>query len=352
MAADGQATIARRLRTQGRQCAELGSPLYAALLEDAAVDAEAGGVVWEACRGHEGERGEGALAVRLLGAVHHLALSGAAPTLAALLPSCGGTLPPDGSVWPVWRDALASHVDSVRPRLDRAAQTNEVGRAAALLGGFMCAYERTSLPLRLLEVGASAGLLLRWDKYGYSAGDRSWGDPASLVKMPDAFADRVPQFSEMPPVAARSGCDLHPVDPTTPEGELWLTSFVWPDQVRRLALLRAACAVARDVPAVVEQHDAVSWLSRELAAPADGDGVTTVVYHSVVLQYLAPETRDALRRVVFDAGARASAQAPLAWLRFEPAEGRFEVRLTLWPSGGEELVAVAPAHGLPTTWLG
>src|SRR5262249_13695655 len=92
------------------------------------------------------------------------------------------------------------------------------------------------------------------------------------------------------------------------------------------------------------------WLARRLAAPLPG--VATVVYHSIVLQYLDQDARDRLSVVLTDAGRRASASAPLAWLRMEPGGEQAEVRLTSWPGGDEHLIATTGFHGHPVEWLG
>src|SRR5262249_23205228 len=71
-------------------------------------------------------------------------------------------------------------------------------------------------------------------------------------------------------VAERAGCDPNPLDPTTDEGRTTLLSFVWPDQADRLALVRAACDVARRVPATVERANGADWVAARLARPAPG----------------------------------------------------------------------------------
>src|SRR5204863_254585 len=81
--------------------------------------------------------------------------------------------------WPAFRDTLEQQRDTLRGLVHRPCQTNEVGRAAALFGGFLLVARETGLPLRLLEIGASAGLNLRWDHYRYEQGDAGWGDRAS-----------------------------------------------------------------------------------------------------------------------------------------------------------------------------
>jgi hypothetical protein len=79
--------------------------------------------------------------------------------------------------------------------------------------------------------------------------------------------------------------------------------------------------------------------------------VATVVYHSIVLQYLDQTSRDRVAAAIAAAGARASVAAPFAWLRMEPGGEQAEVRLTLWPDGGERLVATTGFHGRDVRWL-
>ncbi len=146
-------------------------------------------------------------------------------------------------------------------------------------------------------------------------------------------------------VAERSGCDAAPVDPSTEEGRLTLLSYVWPDQAARMERLRAALALAAERPATVERGTAAEWTRRRLAEPAAG--LATVVFHSIVMQYLADDERGAFERAVAEAGARASDEAPLAWLRMEPDVERAAIRITTWPGGEERLLARAGYHGTP-----
>ena len=58
-------------------------------------------------------------------------------------------------------------------------QTNEVGRSAPLSAAMNYLTVTAGLPLRLLEVGASAGLNLWMDRYFVQAGAAGWGPPDS-----------------------------------------------------------------------------------------------------------------------------------------------------------------------------
>src|SRR5204863_5910892 len=98
-------------------------------------------------------------------------------------------------------------------------------------------------------------------------------------------------------------------------GRLSLTANVWADQARRFRILEGALEVARSVPATVERADGSAWLPRRLAEPRDG--VATVVFHSVAMYHATLEARNRIRTTLVEAGARATAAAPLAWLRME-----------------------------------
>jgi hypothetical protein len=342
--------IATILRVQAEWCARLGSPLYAGLLERAADDAESGGPVWNVMRGHESDELGSALALRFMGAVHRLVLDGVVPELGVYYPSAGGAADAE-KAWPAFLAVVEDHRDALRALVERPVQTNEVGRSAALVGGFLTVARSTGLPLRILEIGSSAGLNLRWDRYRYESGAWAWGDPASPVRFTNVFEDATPAVAEVS-VVERAGCDPSPIDPASEHGRLTLMAYTWPDQVHRFAQLRAALDVASGVPAPVESSDGPAWLARELEEPRPG--MATVVFHSIVSQYLGDDGRARLRNVLAAAGGRATPDAPLAWLRLEPTKpeggGRFLVHLTTWPGGEERLLAEAHPHGPPVRW--
>ena len=228
-------------------------------------------------------------------------------------------------------------------------QTNEVGRAALLAPGFALIARRGGRALRLLEVGSSAGLLLRWDRYGYVAGGQELGDPRSRLIFDDAWVEPAPDLSGPVVVAERRGCDIAPIDATTDDGRLTLLSFVWPDQLERFARLEAALSIAAEHPVTIDQADAGSWVEQALAQPASG--LATVVFHSIVLQYLPPASRRRMRAALERAGAAATAEQPVAWLRMEPATPEAaDLRLTTWPGGAEEVLATAGYHGRDVRW--
>jgi hypothetical protein len=343
-----KAIVAARLRAQAEWATKLGSPLYAELLSRSAADVEVGGPAWEVLQGHENDRDGLALGLRFMGAVHRLTLQGRLPELAQCYPSCGGRFDTPASVWPAFREALAQNIHALRPLVDSPVQTNEVRRCAALIGGFMLVAGEYGLPLRLLELGASAGLNLRFDHYRYEWTGGAWGNSVSQVRFSDVFTGAAPPAHALIRVAERSGCDQRPIDPSTPEGKLTLEAYIWADQARRFEQMRAAITIASRVSVQLDKADAGQWLPRRLATlPA---GVATVVFHSVVWQYLEPATRERLLQALEESGQRASRESPLAWLRMEPAGEMADVRLKTWPGGEDRLLARAGYHGAPVQW--
>ena len=346
-----EVVLTERLRFQSLACERVGSPLYAVLLERAADDLEAHGPTWEVLRGHEGDPGPSALALRLMGAVNRLVLKGEEPELAAAYRQADPEAPgrPDrrnDDAWPAFRDVLERRGEDLRRLVELPVQTNEIGRGAALLPGFLTFAAETGLPLRLLEVGSSAGLNLHWDRYRYLADGFAWGPAESPVTIDFELRGEVgfptPTAVE---IADRQGCDASPIDPSSAEGRLSLLAYVWPDQAARIERLQAALSLATGMPASIEGAAGAAWLRDKLAEPRPGQA--TLVYHSIVMQYMSEDERAEFKGHLSAAGERATESAPLGWLRMEPAGAMAEVRLSTWPGGEDRHMAMAGYHGTP-----
>ena len=331
-------------------CSGMGSPFYADLLERMADDVLAGGPVGRFLGDQLDTSYEEAVPLRFLGGVHRLVLSGRAPELAARFPSVGGD-GDAGAAWPVLCSVLDTHADAVRDALTRPPQTNEVGRSAALVGGFLVVARDTGLPLRVLEVGSSAGLNLRFDRYWYESDGTGYGDAASPVRFAGLWEEGQPPFGAPITIAERRGCDRDPIDARSEDGRLTLLSYVWPGQTERFTMLRAALDVARDVPVAIDRADIPDWLARRLDEPAPDRA--TVVFHSIVWQYLTDTERATAEDSLATAGQRATGDAPLAWLRLEPSADltHTELRVTTWPGGEERLLARCHYHLGPMQWV-
>lgn len=343
--------LAAQLRWQASACALLGSSFYATLLERLAEDAEADGVTTRVLAGHEDDPFDSILTLRLLGGVHRRVLSGLEPELAAHYPSTGGDGDAHAAVAPLLT-VLDAQTDELRSGLARPPQTNEVGRAATLVGALWHLQSIRALPVRLYEIGASAGLNLLADRFRFETDGHATGPPGSPVVFRDAWRGAVPSAGPQLEVVERLGCDRSPVDPASDEGALTLMSYVWPDQTERLDRLRGALAIARDVPVRVVGDSAAEFL----AGLAPERGVWTVVWHSVMWMYLEDAERGAVLAHLERAGAEAGERAPLAHVAFEapgltPETGvAFEISVRTWPRGAERVLGHAPAHGLPVDW--
>jgi hypothetical protein len=245
------------------------------------------------------------------------------------------------------RAAIDDGGERLAELLAQGVQTNEVGRSAALVGGFLEAA-RPGLPLRVLEVGASGGLNLLFDRYRYVDADWSFGPEDSPLVFRSPWFGGAPDVAVPLEVIERRGCDLAPIDVGVEAGRRRLRSFVWADQLDRLGRLDAALQVAAATPPTVDAADASEWVERQLARPVTG--VCTVLTHAIVFQYLSEQGRARMLAAIEAAGARSTEDAPLAWLRLEPGGDQAELRLTTWPSGVTRLLATSAYHGPPVVW--
>jgi hypothetical protein len=342
-----RSALLETIETQRFGCEMSGSDLYSDILRIVADDVAHDGPIARLLEPVALAPFGDAVLLRFLGALHLLVLDGQAPALARHFPSAGGT-PGRGLEEAVVATTLA-HAATIEVRLRQGVQTNEVGRSAALLGGLL-EVARLGLPLRLLEVGASAGLNLLFDRYRYLAADgTSFGPPGSPLVFDSPWFAAAPDLSVPLAVAERRGCDVAPIDVATHEGRQRLRSFVWGDQLDRLARLDGALAVARLDPPVIDPVPAPTWLGRQLAVVAPGR--TTVVVHSIMFQYLSEAGRREMLDAIDAAGRAATPDAPFAWLRLEPGGDQAELRLTSWPGGTTHLLARSSYHGPPVVWL-
>jgi hypothetical protein len=227
--------------------------------------------------------------------------------------------------------------------LERRTQTNEPGRCAALLPVLAALPQ----PLALLEVGASAGLCLLPDRYGYRYGEHVLPGGPPLLDCRPIGDLRPPLPARLPEVVWRRGIDLEPLDVRDPDDVRWLESLVWPGQTDRERYLREALLIARAEPPPVVQGDLTEILE-DVAAQAPRDA-TLVVFHTAVLAYLTVAERlDFGRRVQALGATWIGSEAPgVLGLPARPGalleRGHFVVTL----GGTRELARMGP-HG---DWL-
>lgn len=330
--------IRERLFAESRACARAGSPMYASLLELAAKEAEPGRPLFEILRG-ACCAGVGPMGARLLAGLHELVLGGEAPELASFYPSVHGDWQRPG-LREVFRDTCTIFSTRLGGWVNRPIQANEPGRSAAMLAGFHRAHSATRLPLRILELGASAGLNLFWDRFFYTGRGWSWGAEKSPVRLTKHFESGAPILSDdFIEVIERLGCDKQPMDCRLTSDLIRMKAFIWADQASyRFKLLETAWNLVAAENLSVEQADARVWI---LSRPLLLAGAVTVVFHSIFWDYLTGPDQDAIRETINEVGKSATASAPLAWLRLEPIGSKRTpcVRLTLWPPGRDEVLA-------------
>lgn len=349
-------SITEHLRLQGAWCERLGSPFTAQLMERAAADCEAGGIVETLTRDWPTDAHVDALGLRLAGALHSAVLLGLDRRLADTYPKRGRTYDID-RVWPAALAFLAEREDWVREFLKSPPQTNEVGRSGVLAPGFLWLAARAPQPFRMLELGASAGLNSNWDRFRYTFRDSkqvgAGGPQIATVTEGDA-----PGWRDIR-IADRRACDLAPIDPLDEGAAARLRAYIWPDQFERMDRLNAAIEVARLAPLRIEQAQADEWLARQLAGGLTAG--TTVIFHSIFLQYPTREEQDRIAEVIEAAGCAADAEHQLAWVCFEPEavlggpadSTRILLRARTWAGGSCETTVLGEAdpHGKRLRWL-
>lgn len=337
---------------QADACRDLGSPLVAAIcslvaergLPDSATRRRI--ATWPGAIGAR----EAAVPLRFAAALHRLVLDAADDGLAAAFPPAD--LDRD-VLWHALRAAVSAHDGFIAAYLDSPPQTNEVARAALLLPALLDLHAAHGLPIRLLELGASAGLNQNLDRFAYEYGAWQWGDPASPVLVACEWRGEAgPPEDRDIEIAERSACDVAPVPVGTEDEQRRLLSYAWADQRQRLARLSAAMKLAGAHPPQVEASGAADWLEDRLAPLPEGR--LTVIMHTIMWQYLPNAERARAETAIRRAGRDAKPDRPLAWLRFE-ADGQSPgggVYLTTWSGTADDgitgLVARGDYHG---RWL-
>lgn len=330
MAAATLEEIRRRLRWFADKHAATISPLYSHLAGHAADDDDIAGLL-------TATETESADATLLFAAVQRVLQSEPFHELTNYYPSLGGSYGPDGGTWPLFRTFVLERADRVRELVaTRVTQTNEVRRAALLYPAVTLAAKQAGKPVALLEVGASAGLLLGMDTYGYryqtqQAGQLAAGPARSAVGLHCALAlapgATLPTIPKRLSTAAKLGLDSRPVDLADEEQYAWLEACIWPDQPERLRLFGAAAAAQRKTPPELVAGDAVDDLPIVAARiPAE---VPLVILTSNVLWLFSDE-----RRRAFAAALDALATGrPLWWVSQEG----YRAGLELFLPGREDL---------------
>lgn len=253
--------------------------------------------------------------------------------------------------WASWRAAVLEHRDVVARFLEQPVQTNEVQRCFALLPLFLTVARAARRPLDLIELGASGGLNLLWDRYGYRYARGSWGDQQSGLVIRGTEIGEVPAslLSQSVDVRSRRGIDLNPIDIGTEAGVRLVRSYTGEEREDRLM---AAIAVARQHSCELIRGNYLELLPALLAERADA--TLTVVYQTISTIYLDAEQRIRL----WDTLTEAATRGPLAWISTPTPEehgqrrGEYPLEVAMWPLGRRAVMARMDNPGETLTWIG
>jgi len=334
--------LAERFARFGREAVATDSPLYSRLSEGIAEHPDVLAPM-------EGTR-EGTPMV-FLAAVHDELLRDPRHPLAEHYPDVTPEALPEGDPWPVFAAFCAEHSDALRATLEvRGTQTNEVARCAGLLPCFATVAD--GRPLALIEVGASAGLNLCWDRYAYDYAGTPAGAPASPLRIECALRDGREPPLEGAPVASRVGVDLNPVDLGAAADVRWLHACVWPDQPARHARLDAAIAIAREDLPELRRGDALELLPGLIAdAPAEA---LVCVFHTAALAYFSRPQVARLEAILNAAGrdvAWVGGESPGVVMGAPRAVGEgLHFQLTAGPPGALRVLGRMGHHGGWLEW--
>ena len=291
-----------------------------------------------------------AMPLRIAGALHWLFLSGEDRSLE---PVYAGLLTDQDAIDRIVADLAVKYDARLMAWLDGPPQTNEAGRSASIMAGLLWLSQRLGPKFELNEIGASAGVNTMIGRYFFDLGGVKVGPSLSRMKIAPDWRGLPPPQAPVEITAAR-GCDQAPVDLTDPEQALRLKAYVWPDATERMTRLDVAIAMAeRSTPDLVRM-DAGEFVRDMLEQPQE-HGVTRVLFHSIVWQYLPAATQQAITALMDEAGRSATADKPLAWIALETNRKTFKHELSVryWPGGAEPVkLSEAHPHGAWVEWLG
>ena len=242
-----------------------------------------------------------------LGAAHLLLLKGAQHIVSTFYPSVSEASAPDENAYPYFREFCLQHSHEIIELIStRLVQTNAVRRCACLLPAFSIVAERThGLPLSLVEIGASAGLNLLWDSYGYDYGEgRHYGNVSSTVQLACNPRGRtLPSILEpFPDIGLKVGIDLNPIDLSDPDAVLWLRALIWPEHRERVEILKGAIEIARRDPPTMLAGDALDLLPEVLdSAPGDS---ALCVFHTHTVNQFSAEGKERLSAIIDEYGSK------------------------------------------------
>lgn len=301
-----------------------------------------------------------------LAAVHFLLMTGIKHELSNFYQDLSDPAPPANSdPYDSFRSFCLTHSDEIVEIIStRRVQTNVVERCALLLPAFdLVAQRNAGLPLALVEIGASAGLNLIWDRYGYNyINGEAHGDMISPVQIETTLEGELrPTISnDSYQISHRVGIDLNPIDVQTRDAVMWLRALVWPENTVRLQRMNTAIELVRQDPPTILQGNALDLLPNVLdSVPEDS---ALCVYHTHTINQFSNEDRERLDSILSAYGQNRN----LYWIssEYRPQESsglnidsngqmRAILQLTTFEEGtrSTKTLARCDPHGRWLEWL-
>jgi hypothetical protein len=291
----------------------------------------------------------------LFGAVMLLLDRGASPELLACYPTTPEA-PVGSRSYSLFRQFVLDNRREIAAVLERrSVQSNVVRRAAVLLLGLMKVSQINGrVPFANIEIGASFGMTLLWQKFSYEYGPGPMlGNLGSQVHIRTKLTGKSPfaVSPTMPQVVSNTGIEIAPVEVDDPESLAWLEALIWPDHQDNRDLWRAAASVALQDPPRVLAGDAVELLPGMIDAVEAGMPVS--VYHSHTLNQFSLAAKTALEEML----CRMSVRRPISRISFEAEAGgaRSFLHVFSYSGGqctGDLYLADCEPHGRWIEWRG
>ncbi|NJM50639.1 MAG: DUF2332 domain-containing protein [Sphingomonadales bacterium] len=295
-----------------------------------------------------------AVPLRLAGGLHYLHLSGAENRL---LPIYRQEITEQAQIDDNVANIVADHDAALLPWFDGPPQTNEAGRSASFMAGLKWLSAQGNPPrFEMNELGASAGINTMMDRYHYDLGGVSAGPVSSPMQIKPEWRGPPPPDAPVEIVSIQ-GCDQNPVDLSDPAAAMRVKSYVWPENLDRIARMDAAIALAATRAPDVVRADAADWADIRLSIPQES-GTTRIIHHSIVWQYIPKDRRNRIGLAMAAAGKNATPDRPLVWMMLETNRATFRHELTvrIWDGGGHNgdshLLGYAQAHGAWVEFVG
>lgn len=341
-------TLTQAFLNQSESCSRMGSPFMGRVLKILASRWDTNSALGQRMAEYDGDIGPAghSLPLRICAGLHALVLQANDLELAAAYPPNDTD---DATLEKAVVNALENSEEFLLRWTESAPQTNEVRRSAALIAMAHVATSYFDRPIILSELGASGGLNLMWDHFALDVKGNRFGPQDAVLTLKPDWTGAVPP-AVYPQIVDRSGVDLNPLDLKEEADNLRLLSYLWPDQPHRVELTRAAMSVLSTRP---DKGDAVDWLETRLASHPNGH--MHMIQHTVAWQYFPVEKQRYGAAIIEEAGARATPEAPLAWMQMETdgdttgAIGAALI-LRLWPGDITLNLGRADFHGRWINW--